>query len=482
MPNNETDVEVLDCYIDVFNDKQSDAYLIWGGRDKGASDLIAQRLLLDCIEDDYFRCVLVRKTYESIKGSQWQTLKDVAEREGISQFFKFQKSPLEVYCTVNNNFFIARGCDNPDKLKSLKDVNVCWIEETDQITEDDYVVVHTTLRHSTARIRQWMSFNSDLESHKDAKQYQDHWLWKYYLEKIPNTYKEGIYETLVDVPLPNGDTQEEVIKFYSHHGTYRQNPYCPAKRAAIYESYQENNPYYYTVYTLGRLGNKENKNPFFYSFDKSKHYKAKLYEIDKRYHLDFSFDFNFEPCTCVVGQFIPHKQEYHIIRSHYASATDHKSSLEMLCDELKEYFKYVHYSRIRVTGDAAGKQRGADTAANVNKYVKIMRYLGLGSSSVLKVERSNIDHKSSRDLCNDVLKDIPITFYSGTEQLIENIQASYPDAKGTLNDCKKKLGVHDVDCFRYLLKFWFAFELNGKRFKEYQNRIRYIKIIKSKVS
>ncbi|MCP4181427.1 MAG: hypothetical protein GY756_27000 [bacterium] len=216
-----------------------------------------------------------------------------------------------------------------------------------------------------------------------------------------------------------------------------------------------------------------NDNPFFYSFYNMKHIVNKEYKIDPRYQLDFSFDFNFEPCTCVVGQMLPHLKEYHIIRSHYASATNHQSSLEVLCDDLKrEYYHQVNVARIRVTGDAAGKQRGADTAANVNKYTKIIKYLELYSKKQIYVEKANIDHKSSRDLCNDVLSLTNIKFYAGTELLVTNINASYPDDKGSLNKCKKELGIHDVDCFRYLMKFWFAFRLNGKRFKNYQKNLK----------
>jgi phage terminase large subunit len=70
--------------------------LLWGGRDSTKSDGWALKLLLDCIHLDYFKCLLLRKVADTVAGSQWATLKSVAEREGIDHLFFFGISPCVI--------------------------------------------------------------------------------------------------------------------------------------------------------------------------------------------------------------------------------------------------------------------------------------------------------------------------------------------------------------------------------------------------
>lgn len=221
-----------------------------------------------------------------------------------------------------------------------------------------------------------------------------------------------------------------------------------------------------------------NENPFFYSFYRDKHYVNHTYEIKKQFPLDISFDFNKDPCTAVVAQYEPDVPRWNIIRSHYASPDNQKSSLENLCNQIKTvYYGQCNKFTIRITGDASGSAGGADIPSDVNRYTRIVKYMGL-SKQCINVESSNLAHVSSRDLCNEVMHIIPkghLVFYSGTETLIQNIEISYPDDKGTLNKAKDEYGLHDVDCFRYLLKFWFAYKLKGKSFKKYQITLENIK-------
>ncbi len=106
----------LDCYKPLLK-SDADIHFLWGGRDSGKSYFIAQKLIVDCLKNRYFRCIMVKKTYESIKDSQFQTIKDLVYKWKLEDLFTFNKSPLEITC-VNGNTFIARGCDMPERLKS----------------------------------------------------------------------------------------------------------------------------------------------------------------------------------------------------------------------------------------------------------------------------------------------------------------------------------------------------------------------------
>lgn len=464
------EVVSLDCYEHLHN-STADIDFVWGGRDSGKSYELSKRCALKMLEPDYFRMILVKKTYESIKDAQWQGIKDFVYDNGIGHLFRFSKSPLEITTTINNNKCIARGCDRPEKLKSISNPSHVWYEEGNQLTQEDYETISTTLRTNKARVQEWFSFNPESKG-----AFEEFWLYRDFFSHIGNIYENFTHTKEIDV-----DGEIVPLTYTSTHTTYKDNPFCTPERIARHEGLKVTNPYRYNVFTLGRWGNEDNENPFFYSFNHDKHYQNTKYIVDPLFSLDVSFDFNKDPCTAVVGQHIPNRHEYHIISAHYASP-DHKSSLENLCREIERMYIGVGKGkttkhRLRITGDAAGRQGDADRAADVNRYTKICQYFGISTSQV-KVEPTNIKHTASRDLCNDVLYQIPkghFIFHSGTEKLIEEIEASYPDTRGGLDKAKKELGLHALDAWRYLVKFWFAYELTGAEFRQYQSKLDYIK-------
>ena len=148
----------LPCYRHILEPNDIDIEFIFGGRDSGKSHFTSQKLILDCLQLKYFRCIMIKKTYESIKDSQWQTIKDIVEEWGLSAFFQFKVSPLEIICT-NGNKFISRGCDNPTKLKSIRNPSHAWYEEGDQISLEDFTTITTTLRTSIGKVKQYFLFN-----------------------------------------------------------------------------------------------------------------------------------------------------------------------------------------------------------------------------------------------------------------------------------------------------------------------------------
>jgi phage terminase large subunit len=82
--------------------------LFWGGRDGTKSDFDALDLMLQCLSLPYFKCILIRKVFNTIAESQVATLRKVAEREGLLPFFEFRAAPLMIKCTLNQNLPWAR--------------------------------------------------------------------------------------------------------------------------------------------------------------------------------------------------------------------------------------------------------------------------------------------------------------------------------------------------------------------------------------
>lgn len=366
----------LPCYWHLLN---SDAHIdfYWGGRDSGKSQDIAQQLIKDCLRLPYFKCLLIKKTHNTIQESQWETIKNICEAWGIDHLFKFKVAPLSIEC-INGNRFLARGCDNPQSIKSTRDPSHSWIEEANQLSLDDFITVTTTLRANNVKIKQRVSFNPEFEG-----DFEEHWLWKtFFAGKDPN----GVYSW--GLKLPNG--KEFNYTYTSTHTTYKQNPKVSPERIAFLEMLQDIDPYYYRVYTLGLPGRRKNNAPFVFAFDRTKHLGKT--EWNRAQTLYLSFDFNRQPLCCTVWQWYNNE-----IKAIEAIKLDN-SDIYKMCDYILLHYPGALYI---VTGDATGKASTALVQDAINYYTVIKSKLNLGQGQ-LKVPESNPIVKESQVLTNAV--------------------------------------------------------------------------------
>lgn len=252
MPSEVINIEIdedlfLPCYRHLHTDT-SDIRFLWGGRDSGKSQDIAMRKIKDCLEKPYFRGILIKKTGNSIKDSQWQTIKDICTDWGIDHLFTFTTHPLEITC-INGNKFIARGCDDVGKLKSIRNPTDAWVEEGNQLAQDDWIVLMTTLRNDKGSVQIDVSLNPEAE----GADYVEFYLYKTFFQK---QYEKGVlnFSDVIETKLSDGRTAR--LTYSSTHTTYLDNPYVTTQRIAFHESLKEMSPYYYKVFTLGLWGRK----------------------------------------------------------------------------------------------------------------------------------------------------------------------------------------------------------------------------------
>lgn len=428
----------LPCYRHLLNNP-ADIHFLWGGRDSGKSHFIAQALVKKCMAAEQFRCILVKETYESIKDSQWQTIKDVVEDWGLEDLFAFKVSPLEIDC-INGNKFIARGCDKPGKLKSIKDPTDGWIEEGNQISEEDFVVISTTLRSNKVKTQIWCSLNPEAIGN-----YEDFWMYKQYFK---DNYERGIY-TFTDTTewTITTDSQHENTKipitYTSTHTVYHHNKYCSAQRRALLEKLATTNPYYYQVFTLGKWGNKLNDNPFAFAFSREKHLGTVV--RTQGIPLIASFDFNRNPITCLVAQILPGDKVRGIEQIKLPNSDIYK-----LCDYL-----LLHYpgSLWIITGDASGANSSALVQDNLNYYTVIRQRMNLAPGQ-FKVPRVNPSIEENQVLVNAVLAICdclfdrtwcgPLTFDFENVRMLPTGGIDKSDRKNPM------MQADALDCFRYL--------------------------------
>lgn len=379
----------LPCYHHLLK-STADIDFLWGGRDSGKSAHIARQLILDCLRLPYFRCVLVRKVFNTIKDSQWQLIKDVVEEWGLSHLFTFNSSPLEIRCT-NGNKFLCRGMDDPGRLKSISNPSHAWAEELNQFELDDFIVLMTSLRYNAGECKVWASFNPETDG-----DFEEYWLYKTFFTS--NQYSFTSTWSL-DIPpgpqFPQGQKIE--YKYQSTHTTYKDNKYCRAARIIFLEKLADIDPYYYMVFTLGKWGNKKVTDPFCLTFSKEKNVAPTKLRKDLEVYL--SFDFNKNPITCGVYQ-----HEGDNIWNVEAIMLE-KSNIYNLCDYI-----IAGYSRcmLIVTGDATGQWGTALVQDDINYYTVIKTKLNLGQAQ-LKVPSVNPKVKENRLLVNAVFHNCIVT-------------------------------------------------------------------------
>lgn len=416
----------LPCYKHLLN-STADINFLWGGRDSGKSHFIAQNLIRKCLKAKYFRCILTKKTFNSIHDAQWQTIKDIVHSWGLSQLFKFRESPLSIEC-VNGNKFIARGCDDPGNLKSIRNPSDVWYEELNQFELNDFITIATTLRANDIKIEQWASFNPEI----DDGEYKDHWLYKNFFSTNRYNFSDEWVTT-----IPGGETVK--LTYTSTHTTYFDNPFVTPQRIAFLNWLGDSDPYYYTIFCEGKWGNIKPGTPFIFNFDKNKHIIKGL-EYLPNLPIIFSFDFNVEPIVCMVGQ-VDNYSKVRILDEYRLMNSD----IEELCARLKSDYSD---KMIIVTGDASGQNRTA-LKRDLTYYKSIKTELGL-SIGQFKVPGANPPVKTTRVLCNALLgKHENYLFSDRVPYLILDIEKCEVDIHGGIDKTKDKHQSHLLDAWRY---------------------------------
>ncbi len=368
MQPKEVDIEIcedvyLDCFKHLLEDDDVDIELLHGGRDSGKSHFIAQKSIDDCVSLDYYRCILVKETHEAIRDSQASMLEEIVSDWEMDELFRFTKSPLEIRC-LNSNRFLARGTDKPGKLRSITNPSHVWIEEANQLTEEAFITILTSMRNKYGKVKLWLSFNPEAT----CPDYEDFWLYKLFFKG--HIEKSFTAELKIDVP---GD-DPVVLKYRSTHTTYHNNPYVSAQRKAFHEALKNMNYYWYRVFTLGEWGNQENDSPWLFAWDKTKHKAPYELQATRKEILYLSWDFNRNPHVCTVIQW-PEQKKVQIIDVIKVTNV----GTEGICEIVMQ--KYPNYLYM-ITGDYSGDTVSSIYKEQVTNYSMIRAKLNLNDGQI----------------------------------------------------------------------------------------------------
>ncbi|MFI4963177.1 MAG: PBSX family phage terminase large subunit [Legionellales bacterium] len=421
----------LPCYRHLI-DTPCNINFLWGGRDSGKSYFIAQALIKKCLQADYFRCVLIKKTAVSIKDSQWQLIKDIVEEWGIGHLFDFKTSPLTITCK-NGNKFIARGCDQPEKLKSITDLSDAWYEEGNQLTESDYIVVSTTLRSNKGVVQEHFSFNPECDG-----SYEDFWLYKMFFKEH---YERNEHNFTGEIKFEYKGI--EYVKTYtSTHTTYQDNPNCPIERIATHESWKNINPYYYTIYTQGLWGTRTKGGEVLKAFSVKDH--IGFVEYDKTLAIHASFDENvvpYFPCGLFQIKHVGESTELRMIDEIVGYHPNNK--VGWVCRQIEARYP-GHEAGVFVYGDATSQKDDVKQERGHDLFYLIMNELKI-FKPVRRVATSNPSVVMSLNFFNAILG----TRYRGIsffmDERCKTARRDFESTKEAPDGGIDKKKVHDKD-------------------------------------
>lgn len=355
----------LECYHHLVDDDPTiDIDILWGGRDSGKSQFVAQKLIDESLDADYFRCLLIKETHESIKDSQWQMLQDVANDWCVDHLYNFNTSPLSIR-GANGSVFGARGMNKPGRVRSFTNPSHCWIEEANQISETSFITLLTSLRSNKGRVKLYMTLNPE----STVPDYEEFWLYKWFFaDYAPEKSFTGIKTLKIKV---KGVEREVHLRFRVTHTTYHDNPYVSDQRIAFHESLEEASPYWYAVFTDGEWGNQENDSPWAFAFSRTKHIGS--CELNRSHPLYLSWDFNRNPICCsVIQHYDLHVRVLETIKIP-------KSGVDAMCMQIRTFYPGCLYI---VTGDYSGENKTSLFQEQVTHYKLIKHHLKLSDGQI----------------------------------------------------------------------------------------------------
>lgn len=128
--------------------------VIYGGRGSAKSWSVA-RFLLGLGYQKKLRILCAREIQRSISDSVWKLLCEQIDEMGLGAFYLPTRDAIR---GINGTEFIFKGLrTNPQEIKSMEGVDICWVEEAQAVSADSWDILIPTIRKPKSEI--WITFN-----------------------------------------------------------------------------------------------------------------------------------------------------------------------------------------------------------------------------------------------------------------------------------------------------------------------------------
>lgn len=267
---------VNDIYLEKLFKRRERFIILFGGSGSGKSVAVAQMLLLRMIK--YGTCVLgVREVGKTIKNSMKRNLDGQIRRMNLSPFFTVNEN--EIKCN-NGAFFIFSGLDDENKLKSIADVDIVWVEEATETREEAFKEINRRLRGGSREKQIIMTLNPDD---------YDHYIRRYFFAQGTDPDTGLDYEDMYKIYRD---------KAFIMHTTYKDNKFLDD--SYIEQMENEVDDHHREIYTNGNWHQRSGKNVFDGKMIKKEKIPTKYHAYD-RVFIGIDFGWNHASTCIVVG-------------------------------------------------------------------------------------------------------------------------------------------------------------------------------------
>lgn len=309
-------------------------YLLVGGYGSSKSYNTALKIILKCLSE-VRKVLVVREVYESLRESCYDLLKEIIEDLGLTRKqVKIYKNPIQIdFC--NGSKIIFKGMDKPEKLKSINDVSIVWLEEASEIKYEGYKELLGRLRHPTKSLHIFLTLNPvGIEN----------WVYRHFFKRLDEQGQEVVI--LDDEDLYEKHTIVHNGVYY-HHSLCTDNLFLPQSYMDELESMKDYDPDLYRVAKLGRFGvNGRRVLPQFRVETDISSILSTVRSIPRQFHftgMDFGFE---ESYNAVVQVAVDDKEKILYIYNEYYKnhMTDDKTALDL---------KALDLDKVLITADCA---------------------------------------------------------------------------------------------------------------------------------
>lgn len=209
-----------DVYLPYLQDYNKRFEVYYGGAGSGKSVFITQKLLYKYLKYANRKCLVIRKVQATQKDSCFALFKSTLSTWQLYDQCKINKTELTIELP-NGSTFLFKGLDDPERIKSIANIDDIWVEECTEIDDFTFDQLCLRLRSKNKYNQIFCSFNPVSKSN---------WVYKRWFE---NTYNKD--NTLV------------------LHTTYLDNKFLPQSYIDNLLEMKETNPVYYRIYALGEF-------------------------------------------------------------------------------------------------------------------------------------------------------------------------------------------------------------------------------------
>ena len=157
---------MADVFFKVHNDIKENRhthYILKGGRGSAKSSFVSIEIVLGVMQNKENNAVVIRKVASTLKDSVVSQIKWAINILGVSDKWKANSSGEFLYLPTNAKI-LFKGCDDPQKLKSIKFTNgfckFLWFEECDEFSgKEEFLSVVQSLLRGGENYKVFYTFN-----------------------------------------------------------------------------------------------------------------------------------------------------------------------------------------------------------------------------------------------------------------------------------------------------------------------------------